>query len=73
MIVTLKEIVRILMESTISEQDVSNKLSRVSDVVGRLDEAQLRQIWQRISKEEEEQPAEAENPVTVRFESLIPV
>lgn len=64
-IVTLKEIVRILMESTVSEQDVSNKLSRVTDVVGRLDEAQLRQIWQRISE-----PAADEN-VTVRFETLI--
>lgn len=64
MVATLREVRQILMQSTTSEQDISKKLSIVSETAGRLDETQLHQIWQRIQQSENDNPS-------VRFLSLI--
>lgn len=43
----LQEVGQTLAESTISEDDISKKLSIISQIISRLDESQLREIWQK--------------------------
>lgn len=43
----LQEVGQTLAESTISEDDISKILSIISQIISRLDESQLREIWQK--------------------------
>lgn len=48
----LQEVGQTLAESTISEDDISKKLSIISQIISRLDESQLREIWQKTFQPE---------------------
>jgi hypothetical protein len=48
----LQEVGQTLAESTISEDDISKILSIISQIISRLDESQLREIWQKTFQPE---------------------
>ena len=43
----LQEVGQTLQESTLSEDDISKKLRIISQIIFRLDESQLREIWRK--------------------------
>ncbi|XP_057364794.1 uncharacterized protein LOC130685509 [Daphnia carinata] len=48
----LQEVAQILTESTVSEEDISEKLSIISRIIFHLDERQLREIWEKGFQQE---------------------
>lgn len=48
----LLEVAQILAKSTVSEKDISKKLTTVSQIIFYMDERQLSEIWKKTSQQE---------------------